>query len=250
MLRRAASAAARSSLAATPAALRHPLAVECSALARTIATGIPVGASPQLIVSAVAPHRQGVAMDIAGVIFEHGASIAATKKVMLEDHFAMLLSVYTPPDGTAPQTLAEELQSAAVAERLGFTISAKLTDATRKASVDAEAHEQRRLKLSCPQRPGIVLAITELLKDQDCRMSAISADTMAVGSEIWFEVRQPRRLLVCAGRQRASPLLTLGLARVRCHRSRRSSTCRPASTHRHSSHRFASGPSRKTRVAP
>ena len=87
-------------------------------------------------------------MDIAGVIFEHGASIAATKKVMLEDHFAMLLSVYTPPDGTAPQTLAEELQSAAVAERLGFTISAKLTDATRKASVDAEANEQRRLKLS------------------------------------------------------------------------------------------------------
>ena len=55
-------------------------------------------------------------------------------------------------------------------------------------AAEKEKGEQRRLKLTCPQRPGLVLAMTELLKDHTCKMSSISADTMAKGDEIWFEI--------------------------------------------------------------
>ena len=81
---------------------RHPvhlLSRACTRTTRNFTTqpGIPVGASPQLLLSAVASHRSGASMDLARVIFEHGGSIAGTKKVMLENHFAMLIAVYTPP---------------------------------------------------------------------------------------------------------------------------------------------------------
>ena len=56
------------------------------------------------------------------------------------------------------------------------------------AATERSADSQRRLKLTCPQQPGVVLAITELLKDFDCKMSKIDADTVARGSEIWFEI--------------------------------------------------------------
>lgn len=154
---------------------------------RTYTTQIPVGASPQLLVSAIAPHRAGASKDIAAIIFEQGASIAATKKVMLADHFAMMLAVWTPPAGTTPSALVEKLTSSEVTEKLGFAVQASLLDLTQSAAVDIPS-AQRRLKLTCPQRPGIVLAITELLKDHGCKMSHISADTLAKGAEIWFEI--------------------------------------------------------------
>ena len=157
---------------------------------RQFSTGIPVGASPQLLISAVAPHRNGASMDIAAEIFGQGASIASTKKVMLENHFCMLISVWTDKD---PWAVAAALTTPEVTSRLGFAMDVKpLTgeQIAEAANVEAalESGQKRRLKLTCPQKPGIVLAITELLKDQDCRMSEISADTMAKGSEIWFEI--------------------------------------------------------------
>ena len=180
---------------------RHPvhlLSRACTRTTRNFTTqpGIPVGASPQLLLSAVASHRSGASMDLARVIFEHGGSIAGTKKVMLENHFAMLIAVYTPPTGTSPADLAQKLASPETASRLGFEVQASLLDESRPAAAArSEKGERRRLQLRCPQRPGIVLAITELLKDGNCKMSSIDADTMEKGSEIWFEVRAcPRQL--------------------------------------------------------
>ena len=190
-----------------------PLARECALVrSRLYTSSIPIDAMPQVLVSAVAPHRTGASKDLAAVIFEQGGSIAATKKIMVEDHFAMMLSVWTPPDGTAPKDMVSTLTSADTRSRLGFAVQASLLDPARvpDGAMD-EQGEKRRLKLSCPQRPGIVLAITELLKDRtpphrpffayslclfraippradSCKMSAISADTLAKGSEIWFEL--------------------------------------------------------------
>jgi len=157
------------------------------ATSRAITTKIPAGASPQILVSASAPHRAGAAKDVAELIFEHGASIASTKKVMLENHFAMLLTVWTPPSSTSPAALAQKLQSPEVTEKLGFSMQATLLEPS-SMPVSDDVLQQRRLKLSCPQRPGIVLAITELLKDHGCKMSHISADTTAKGADIWFEI--------------------------------------------------------------
>lgn len=162
-----------------------PLRASLARATRALTTGgIPVGAQPQIVVSAAAAHRQGASNDIAAVIFEEGASIASTKKVMLEDHFAMLLSVYTPK---SPDSLVAKLRSPDVASRLGFAVQAELLDPSRAAEKKGVA-EQRRMKLTCPQRPGIVLAVTELLKDHSCSVSSIEADTVAKGSEIWFEI--------------------------------------------------------------
>jgi len=47
---------------------------------------------------------------------------------------------------------------------------------------------RRRLKLACPQRPGIVLAITELLRDYGCTISEIDASTVNRSGELWFEL--------------------------------------------------------------
>lgn len=154
--------------------------------ARSMKTQIPVGAKPQILVSAIAPHRNGASKDIARLIFEHGASVAATKKIMVEGHFAMLLSVWTPGEQKAALNLAEKLRSAETASRMGFVVQASMLEPAR-ADVE-EAGVLRRLKLTCPQRPGLILAITELLKDHACKMSAINADTMAKGCEIWFEI--------------------------------------------------------------
>ena len=121
------------------------------------------------------------------------AAVAGTKKVMVEDTFAMLLSVYTP---SAPAELISHLQSPATSSKLGFSLTASLLDPDRPVDlslpVTSEAAtpsgERRRFKLSYPQQPGIVLALTEVLKDFDCKMSHIDADTLARGSEIWFEI--------------------------------------------------------------
>ena len=200
--------------------LSTPLSREAALVrSRLYTSKIPVGTLPQVLVSAVAPHRTGASKDLAALIFEQGGSIAATKKIMVEDHFAMMLSVWTPPDGTAPKDIVSTLTSAETQSKLGFAVQASLLDPARVPdSAMDEQGEKRRLKLSCPQRPGIVLAITELLKDRtrshtspflidwlssrltsfssrtrharadSCKMSAISADTLAKGSEIWFEL--------------------------------------------------------------
>ena len=155
--------------------------------ARSIATGIPVGARAQVLVSAVGKHRHGVANDIAQVIFQQGASIAGTKKVMVEDSFAQLISVYTPE---SPAELVKHLQSSTVTDALGFPVSASLLDPDRPSSLPAVTqmpsdNAQRRFKLTCPQQPGLVLAMTEIMKDFNCKMSHIDADTEARNGEIW-----------------------------------------------------------------
>lgn len=152
--------------------------------------GIPAGGRAQVLISAVSEHKGGETRGLAQVLFEKGASIAGTKKVLVENNFAMLMSVYTPDE---PKALADYMQSPEVINRLGFTVTASLLDPKRPEAKPAVAEapsesSKRRFKLSCPQQPGIVLALTELLKDYDCKMSSMDADTLARGDEIWFEI--------------------------------------------------------------
>jgi len=144
--------------------------------------------SPQLLVSAFGPHKTGAVAKISSIIFECGASIAHTKKIIVNEHFAMLTSVYVPADAkSTPAQLSEKLQSASTTSLLGFQLVVKDVKPSAVESAGPVA-EQRRLKLELPQRPGIVLAVTELLKDHGCALSAIDAETVARGDEIWFEL--------------------------------------------------------------
>ena len=103
----------------------------------------------------------------------------------------MIFSVWTPPDSElSPEAFAEHLSSGKVAERLGFSVNAMLID---QAAADAAEQDEantvtRRLVLRLPQAPGIVLGVTELLKDYGCKMASVDADTTERDGEIWFEL--------------------------------------------------------------
>ncbi len=153
---------------------------------RAMATRIPVGARPQLLVSATGRHRPSATRDMTELIFKHGASLAGTKKVLLEKHFTMMMSVWVPPDGSDPASLRSELQSETVAAQLGFPLQVELL--VDGEQVPPQMPLKRRFKLTCPQKPGIVLAVTELLRDHGCAISEIDATTMETGGEIWFEL--------------------------------------------------------------
>lgn len=159
--------------------------------ALSTASRIPVGAQPQVLATVTAPHESRALNEITKVFFEAGASIAASKKVSLEGHCAMMFSLWLPPKGASPTpaAFAETLSSVDTTSRLGFPVSAQVLSASAQASALPDARAAtRRLKLTLPQRPGIVLGVTELLKDYGCRMSAIDADTGERGGEIWFEI--------------------------------------------------------------
>ena len=139
------------------------------------------------MVTAIGKHRAGATSEMTQLVYEHGVSIAGTKKVMLEERFTMMMALWVPPGGdfTTAQ-VCRDLESDAVAARLGFGLKVEELDPGEPRATDEVV--KRRFKLSCPQKPGIVLAITELLRDHGCAISEIDADTMARGSEIWLEL--------------------------------------------------------------
>jgi glycine cleavage system regulatory protein len=155
---------------------------------------MPFGARPHLMVTATGRHRPGTTSDLTEVVFEHGLSIAGTKKVMLEERFTIMLALWVPPGGASPAQVCRTLESDEVAERLGFDLKLDFLDLDAPRPTDApdapDATEavKRRFKLQCPQKPGIVLAVTELLRGHGCVLSEISADTAARDSEIWFTI--------------------------------------------------------------
>jgi len=128
-------------------------------------------------------HRKGVASDLTSIIFEQGASITASKKLMVEDHFAMMFAVWTPESTDGLRAI---LESDEVTKRMGTALQVAVLDGQQAAAAAEATTSQRRLKLNCPQRPGIVLAITELLKDHNCKMSSVDAEAYEKASEIWF----------------------------------------------------------------
>ena len=142
---------------------------------------MPVGASPQLVVTASGEHKPGAVAALAALISGQGGSIASTKKIIVQDRFALLSSVWTSSD---PQRFCDAIM--ADAAKLEFPVTVDLVGVQERGP-DA-GPLARRLKLSCPQRQGLVLALTELLKDHGCAISAIDADTTTRDHEIWFEL--------------------------------------------------------------
>ena len=72
---------------------------------------MPFGARPHLMVTATGRHRPGTTSDLTEVVFEHGLSIAGTKKVMLEERFTIMLALWVPPGGASPAQVCRTLES-------------------------------------------------------------------------------------------------------------------------------------------
>ena len=155
----------------------------CSAGAGAGAVRMPVGATPQILISANGTHKHGAVSKISSAIVEHGASIAATKKIVMHDQFSLMMSVWVPPSGS-PATVIAALQQSSAADQFGCTVTAvALPDPS-----PAAPPEVRRMLLECPQKPGIVLAVTELLKDQGCAITNMDAQTYLKEGVIWFRL--------------------------------------------------------------
>ena len=133
---------------------------------------MPVGASPQLVVTASGEHKPGAVAALAALISGQGGSIASTKKIIVQDRFALLR-----PSGLPPTPRFCDVIMATWASRV--PCNGQFGWGASRAGPLA-----RRLKL--PTAPGPDSAPTELLKDHGCAISAIDADT-TTRDEIWFE---------------------------------------------------------------
>merc|ERR1719263_1119146 len=91
------------------------------------------------------------------------------------------MSVWVPPTGSSPAVVAADLQKADV----GLVLQAVLLPKTPTAPPEKSV---RRMVLECPQKPGIVLAVTELLKDNGCLISDMDAQASTREGEIWFRL--------------------------------------------------------------
>ena len=87
------------------------------------AVRMPVGATPQILISANGTHKHGAVNKITAAIVDHGASIAATKKIVMHDQFSLMMSVWVPPSAS-PATVIAALQQSSAADQFGCTVTA------------------------------------------------------------------------------------------------------------------------------
>jgi len=117
-------------------------------------------------------------------VFAHKGNVMGTKKVLLEGHFSMLMSVWVDGDAAA---LVKAVGEMAAGE--GVMLKAVPLD-VNGAPIHTGACE-RRLVVECKQKPGIILALTKLLKDAGCTLSHLDTNTQLKEGQMWF-------LLECA----------------------------------------------------
>jgi len=103
-------------------------------------------------------------------VFAHKGNVMGTKKVLLEGHFSMLMSVWVDGDAAA---LVKAVGEMAAGE--GVMLKAVPLD-VNGAPIHTGACE-RRLVVECKQKPGIILALTKLLKDAGCTLSHLDTNT-------------------------------------------------------------------------
>ena len=85
--------------------------------------------------------------------------------MVLEDHYSLLMSVWLPdvkPEAAAA-ALTKALTKQYGAQGESFTVI-PLVATKAAAGAPAAATVTRRLQLACPQKPGVVLAVTNLLQ--------------------------------------------------------------------------------------
>ena len=144
---------------------------------------MPVGAQPQVLMTASGRHRAGLLRELTSYLLKEGVSIATSKKVMLHNHFALLASLWLPPHARAPEDLVIAIESGSLRTTAlrGCNLSAELI-VLRSSPNDAPVN--RRLRLACPQKPGLIKSITDLLKDQACTLVEVDTNTSERNGEV------------------------------------------------------------------
>ncbi|KAJ8612840.1 hypothetical protein CTAYLR_002080 [Chrysophaeum taylorii] len=154
--------------------------------ARRYIVQMPRGEVPQFFVRVDGTHRSGLMKDAAKLIASRGASIASSQKIVLGQKFSLLMHVWVP--GTAPK--AEEFQKE-LSKAVGSGVSC-VVDKLDAGSSDeyklARCPLERRLTITCPQRPGLIFAVTDLLTAQGCNIPKLETKTYFAADETVFHL--------------------------------------------------------------
>lgn len=156
---------------------------------------VPVGARPSLCVMVTGRHRANGLNDVTSLLAERGASIFSAKRIKVEGQFCAMFAVWLPGGGKVnSRQFGQELERGRASEpRLqGFNV--QIFDVDQGAGGGAgegktSEPEMRRLRVLCPQKPGLLNAITSILLDHECVISQLEADTAtAVSDEVMFRM--------------------------------------------------------------
>ncbi|KAJ1452112.1 hypothetical protein M885DRAFT_528170 [Pelagophyceae sp. CCMP2097] len=160
--------------------------VGASASRAFVATMVPMpeGAAPQLFLKSSGAHRAGIMKDISKIVAGHGASIAATQKIVLGGEYSMMMTIWTPDSGDA-SALKKEIEAAMGGDPCSIT---KLSVAEREKILPQPVKEERRLVVECSQKPGIILAITEFMSAQGCLIPKMETQTYVKDHVVRFRM--------------------------------------------------------------
>ena len=179
---------------------------------------------PQYVIKTHGVHRTGILKDVAGILAEAGVSIAATQKVALGTEYAMVLHAFHPDGEGHAEAISDEVRRAlgassevrvkpldhARARRRSFSSRAREFRFGRRAtSTFASARVafrsrpapqaslqaylglgpvERRLVIECPQRPGLIMAVTQLLGVEGCKIPKMETFTSVRDGVVMFHM--------------------------------------------------------------
>ncbi|KAH8074925.1 cGMP-dependent protein kinase [Aureococcus anophagefferens] len=122
---------------------------------------------PQYVIKTHGVHRTGILKDVAGILAEAGVSIAATQKVALGTEYAMVLHAFHPDGEGHAEAISDE---ASLQAYLGL------------------GPVERRLVIECPQRPGLIMAVTQLLGVEGCKIPKMETFTSVRDGVVMFHM--------------------------------------------------------------
>ena len=140
---------------------------------------MPAGAVPQFVFRLVGTHRAGILRDTTKVFQSHGASIAALEKIRLGTQFVALGHLWSPTD-LSKNVLTRELE-----QHVGCKcVVDDIDDDSRQSYLNALP--ERRLTITAPHHPELVVAITELLAAQGCVIGKLETKTFLEENTLKF----------------------------------------------------------------
>ena len=144
-----------------------------------------LASTPNVLITSSGLNSAQAIRDLTAAVYDAGGSIAASKKVVLGSHYSLLMALWLPEatPASAAATLSKTLEAHVAG---GASLSVVPLESAGGGAEDATV--TRRLKIECPQKPGIVLTVTQLLQDHGAVTSQMEAGTSAREGAIWFEI--------------------------------------------------------------
>ena len=148
-------------------------------------SAMKAGDVPQYLIKTHGVHRTGILRDVARVLAERQISIAATQKIALGTEYAMVLHVHHPEGAGMDDSICNEVRRALGASS---EVRVKPLDHASLQQYLGLGPVERQLSMECPQRPGLIMAVTELLGVEGCQVKKMETSTSVRGGVVMFHM--------------------------------------------------------------